>query len=79
MLHGQHSLFLYLKFYFLQKIIYLRSRIHLATMVGKDSALVVQWIECGSPKAKIRVRFSSGVRYGWGLRFSPVFLSPKMS
>lgn len=26
------------------------------------SALVVQWIECGSPKAKIRVRFSSGVQ-----------------
>ena len=29
------------------------------------SALVVQWIECGSPKAKIRVRFSSGVLNGW--------------
>ena len=26
------------------------------------SALVVQWIECGSPKAEIRVRFSSGVQ-----------------
>ena len=40
----------------------------------KISALVVQWIECGSPKAEIRVRFSSGVQNGKDLFPIPFFI-----
>ena len=54
-------------------MLYLRTRNN-RPFFGRVSALVVQWIEYGSPKAGIRVRFSSGVLYiGKGF-FANVFL-----
>lgn len=50
-----------------------------AECFSKFSALVVQWIECGSPKAEIRVRFSSGVPDGKGFSFPFFCLFTKIS
>lgn len=53
--------FFSLVFYFFAKDV-LSSHSEISFALYGLSALVVQWIECGSPKAEIRVRFSSGVQ-----------------